>query len=187
MLIEVKVPQLSESVSEATLLAWHRKQGEYVQRDENLIDIETDKVVLELPAPQAGVLAKIVKGDGDTVVSNEVIATIDTDAKAPAVAKPAPVVSVVGRGPREPKAVEAKRSVEPIALPAARKLAAENKVDLSTVPGTGRGGRVTKQDVLAKLPQPAGETAPNSSALAPTPIPVDVERLPGDRPEQRVP
>ena len=185
MLIEVKVPQLSESVSEATLLAWHKKQGEYVQRDENLIDIETDKVVLELPAPQAGVLAKIVKGDGDTVVSNEVIATIDTDAKAPAAAKPAAVVSVVGREPKA--AAEAKRSVEPIALPAARKLAAENKVDLSTVPGTGRGGRVTKQDVLAKLPQPAGETAAKSPAPAPMPTPVPVERVPGDRPEQRVP
>ena len=84
MLVEVKVPQLSESVSEATLLAWHKKPGEYVQRDENLIDIETDKVVLELPAPEAGLLTKIVKGDGGTVVSNEVIATIDTDAKASA-------------------------------------------------------------------------------------------------------
>ena len=187
MLIEVKVPQLSESVSEATLLAWHKKPGEYVQRDENLIDIETDKVVLELPAPQAGVLAKIVKGDGDTVVSNEVIATIDTEAKAPAMAKPAPVVSVVGREPKAP--VEAKRSVEPIALPAARKLAAENRVDLSTVPGTGRGGRVTKQDVLAKLPQAAAESAPRSpaSASVPLPVPVEVERVPGDRPEQRVP
>src|SRR5262249_10830776 len=187
MLIEVKVPQLSESVSEATLLAWHKKQGEYVQRDENLIDIETDKVVLELPAPQACVLAKIVKGDGDTVVSNEVIATIDTDAKAPAVAKPAPLVSVVGREPKA--AVEAKRPTEPIALPAARKLAAENKVDLSSVPGTGRGGRVTKQDVLAKLPQPAGETAATRPAPAPVPppVPVEVDQVPGDRPEQRVP
>src|SRR5512134_1432483 len=82
MLIEVKVPVLSESVSEATLLTWHKKQGEYVQRDENLIDIETDKVVLELPAPDAGVLASIVKADGSTVASNEVIATIDTSAKA---------------------------------------------------------------------------------------------------------
>ena len=86
MLVEVKVPQLSESVSEATLLAWHKKPGEFVQRDENLIDIETDKVVLELPAPEAGVLTGIVKGDGGTVVSNEVIATIDTEAKAAAAA-----------------------------------------------------------------------------------------------------
>ena len=82
MLVEVKVPVLSESVAEATLLSWHKKQGEYVERNENLIDIETDKVVLELPAPVAGVLAKIVKGDGATVVSSEIIATIDTAATA---------------------------------------------------------------------------------------------------------
>ncbi len=84
MLVEVKVPALSESVAEATLLSWHKKQGEFVKRDENLIDIETDKVVLELPAPASGVLSKVIKGDGGTVASNEVIATIDTDAKAPA-------------------------------------------------------------------------------------------------------
>src|ERR1700751_1981156 len=102
MLIEVKVPQLSESVSEATLLAWHKKPGEYVQRDENLIDIETDKVVLELPAPQAGLLANIVKGDGGTVVSNEVIATIDTDAKAPAPGKGASAVAATPVN-KEPK------------------------------------------------------------------------------------
>jgi len=86
MLVEVKIPQLSESVSEATLLTWHKKAGDYVQRDENLIDIETDKVVLELPAPESGVLAKIAKGDGGTVTSNEVIATIDTEAKPAAAA-----------------------------------------------------------------------------------------------------
>ena len=82
MLIEVKIPQLSESVTEATLLSWHKKQGEFVKRDENLIDVETDKVVLELPAPESGVLSKVIKGDGSTVVSNEVIATIDTEGKA---------------------------------------------------------------------------------------------------------
>ena len=95
MLIEVKVPVLSESVAEATLLAWHKKEGEFVQRDENLIDIETDKVVLELPAPEAGVVARIMKGDGGTVVSGEVIATIDTAAKH-AAAAPAAVAG--GRG-----------------------------------------------------------------------------------------
>src|SRR5258706_8934425 len=84
MLVEVKVPALSEAVAEATLLSWHKKQGEFVKRDENLIDIETDKVVLELPAPVSGVLSKVIKGDGGTVASNEVIATIDTDARAPA-------------------------------------------------------------------------------------------------------
>src|SRR6185436_20442518 len=86
MLVEVKVPALSESVAEATLLSWHKKQGEFVKRDENLIDIETDKVVLELPAPDSGVLSKVIKGDGSTVLSNEVIATIDTEGKAVAAA-----------------------------------------------------------------------------------------------------
>src|SRR4249920_2409462 len=164
MLIEVKVPQLSESVSEATLLAWHKKPGEYVQRDENLIDIETDKVVLELPAPQAGLLTNIVKGDGGTVVSNEVIATIDTDAKAPALAKVAAAVAAtpVNKSLKPETRAQAKPTSEPIALPAARKLAAENKVDLSAVPGTGRGGRVTRDDVVAVLPRPGAEPVAKS-------------------------
>jgi 2-oxoglutarate dehydrogenase E2 component (dihydrolipoamide succinyltransferase) len=191
MLVEVKVPQLSESVSEATLLAWHKKPGEYVQRDENLIDIETDKVVLELPAPQAGVLTKIVKGDGGTVVSNEIIATIDTEAKAPALApskSAAAPVAVVGPEPKAEARAQPKSAAAPIALPAARKLAAENRVDLSAVPGTGRGGRVTKEDVIAKLPPPAAESAPKGPALAPVPVPspVDVKEVLRDRPEQRV-
>jgi len=93
MLIEIKVPQLSESVAEATLLAWHKKVGEAVRRDENLIDIETDKVVLELPAPADGVLSKIIKGDGGTVKAGEVIATIDTEGKASAAGES-------GAGPR---------------------------------------------------------------------------------------
>ncbi len=133
MLVEVKVPQLSESVSEATLLSWHKKQGEFVKRDENLIDIETDKVVLELPAPESGVLANIAKGDGATVGSNEVIATIDTEAKgkpaeagvAPAKAKSAEAPAA--KAPAATKTTEAnKQSSEPIALPAARKLAADH-------------------------------------------------------------
>src|SRR5437867_7966550 len=165
MLIEVKVPQLSESVSEATLLAWHKKPGEYVQRDENLIDIETDKVVLELPAPQAGLLTNIVKGDGGTVVSNEVIATIDTDAKAPAPGKVvAAVAAAVNKEPKPDVRTQPKPAVEPIVLPAARKLAAENKVDLSAVPGSGRAGRVTKEDVVAVLSRPSAEPAAKSVA-----------------------
>ncbi len=189
MLIEVKVPQLSESVSEATLLAWHKKPGEYVQRDENLIDIETDKVVLELPAPQAGVLTRIVKGDGGTVVSNEVIATIDTDAKAPAPGKVVAAVSVVGKaGPKPQALAQPKPAAEPIVLPAARKLAAENRVDLNAVPGTGRGGRVTKEDVVAKLTRPAAEPVARGLTPAPVPIPspIDVNQVLRDRPEQRV-
>ena len=188
MLIEVKVPQLSESVSEATLLAWHKKPGEYVQRDENLIDIETDKVVLELPAPQAGLLTNIVKGDGGTVVSNEVIATIDTDAKAPAPGKVAAVAAPVNKEPKAETRAQAKPASEPIALPAARKLAAENRVDLSAVPGTGRGGRVTKEDVVAVLPRPSAEPIAKSIAPAPVPVPtpIDVHQVLKDRPEQRV-
>jgi 2-oxoglutarate dehydrogenase E2 component (dihydrolipoamide succinyltransferase) len=188
MLIEVKVPQLSESVSEATLLAWHKKPGEYVQRDENLIDIETDKVVLELPAPQAGLLTNVVKGDGGTVVSNEVIATIDTDAKAPAPGKVAAVAAPVNKDPKAETRAQAKPASEPIALPAARKLAAENRVDLSAVPGTGRGGRVTKEDVVAVLPRPSAEPTVKSIAQVPVPIPtpIDVNQVLKDRPEQRV-
>ena len=188
MLIEVKVPQLSESVSEATLLAWHKKPGEYVQRDENLIDIETDKVVLELPAPQAGLLTSIVKGDGGTVVSNEVIATIDTDAKAPAPSKVAVTVASAAVSKAAEARPPSRPAAEPIALPAARKLAAENKVDLSAVPGTGRGGRVTKEDVLASLPRPSLEQVAKSPAQTPAPVPspVDVNQVQKDRPEQRV-
>jgi 2-oxoglutarate dehydrogenase E2 component (dihydrolipoamide succinyltransferase) len=111
MLVEVKVPQLSESVPEATLLAWHKKAGEYVERDQNLIDIETDKVVLEVPAPASGVLVKVVKGDGGTVVSNEVIATIDTEAKAeaaaaPAAAKPEPKTEAKAAPPKQAAATQ---------------------------------------------------------------------------------
>jgi 2-oxoglutarate dehydrogenase E2 component (dihydrolipoamide succinyltransferase) len=187
MLVDVKVPQLSESVSEATLLTWHKKPGEFVQRDENLIDIETDKVVLELPAPESGVLKAIVKGDGGTVTSNEVIATIDTEAKAaaapaaqarPAAAeKPAPAARPA---PAPLAAAAAPRVPEPVAMPAARKLAAEKGIELTAIEGTGRGGRITKEDVAAQ----AGRPAPKPTLVPP---PVDVGRVLGDRPEQRVP
>jgi 2-oxoglutarate dehydrogenase E2 component (dihydrolipoamide succinyltransferase) len=185
MLIEIKVPQLSESVAEATLLAWHKKVGEAVKRDENLIDIETDKVVLELPAPADGVLAKIVKGDGGTVKAGEVIATLDTDGKAasdvvPAKAGTQPVASAAP----SPKPVA---SAAP-AMPAARKLAEEKGIDTATVQGSGRGGRVTKGDVLDQAAK--GPTAPPPAAkpsLPLPPAPVSVERILENRPEQRVP
>jgi 2-oxoglutarate dehydrogenase E2 component (dihydrolipoamide succinyltransferase) len=187
MLIEVKVPALSESVAEATLLSWHKKQGEFVNRDENLIDIETDKVVLELPAPEAGVLTKILKGDGGTVVSNEVIAQIDTEAKAAAAPaatgtdKPRPEAKAPAAAPKAVTAVETQRtSGDVIAMPAAKKIAADNNVDLAQVAGTGRGGRVTKPDVVAHV---AGGARP----AAQLPDPVDVDSLMGDRPEKRVP
>jgi len=180
MLIEVKVPQLSESVSEATLLAWHKKEGEQVKRDENLIDIETDKVVLELPAPADGVLSKIVKGDGGTVKAGEVIATIDTDGKV--AAAPAPAKAEAKPAPAAP-APTAKPAAPPAAMPAARKLAEEKGIDTAAVAGTGKGGRVTKADVID---QPA--KAPEARAPLPQPpAPVSVDQILSGRPEQRVP
>lgn len=159
MLVEVKVPQLSESVAEATLLSWHKKTGEYVKRDENLVDIETDKVVLETPAPEAGVLVKIVKGDGSTVTSSELIAQIDTEGKpqaaAPAAAAPA----------KAALKAEAKSTAAP-AMPAAQKLAAERNLDTTAISGTGRGGRVTKGDVLDAL-QSGGQPQARTPAAAP--------------------
>jgi 2-oxoglutarate dehydrogenase E2 component (dihydrolipoamide succinyltransferase) len=184
MLVDVKVPQLSESVAEATLVSWHKKTGEYVKRDENLVDIETDKVVLETPAPQAGVLVKIVKADGGLVTSNEIIATIDTDAKpeagaaAPAVAAPAATAA--------PAAAKAPAAGAP-AMPAAQKLAAEKNIDTGALSGTGRGGRVTKGDVL-QAAEGGGAKLPASAAAAPSRVmpTVDLGDL-GERPEQRVP
>ncbi|MDK2125537.1 2-oxoglutarate dehydrogenase complex dihydrolipoyllysine-residue succinyltransferase [Parachitinimonas caeni] len=194
MLIEVKVPQLPESVSEATLLAWKKKVGEYVERDENLIDLETDKVVLELPAPQAGVLASIVKTDGTTVVSGELIATIDTAAKAGDKPAAAPAEAAKpASAPEAPKAaaVTATAAAGAAVMPAAKKMAAELNVDASQVAGSGRGGRVLKEDIVAAASKPAAPAAPaavsGSSSLASIPSPVDVNALLADRPEQRVP
>jgi 2-oxoglutarate dehydrogenase E2 component (dihydrolipoamide succinyltransferase) len=184
MLVEVKVPALSESVAEATLLSWHKKQGEFVKRDENLIDIETDKVVLELPAPESGVLTKIVKGDGGTVVSNEIIATIDTEARAASgtsAAVPAAAPSAA-RPAQKPAAVPASKGDSPPAMPAAKKIAADNNLDTGQIDGTGRGGRVLKEDVLNKLAAPAATAKPS----APMPSPVNIDQILGDRPEQRV-
>jgi 2-oxoglutarate dehydrogenase E2 component (dihydrolipoamide succinyltransferase) len=184
MLIQVKVPALSESVAEATLLSWHKKQGDYVKRDENLIDIETDKVVLELPAPNSGVLKKIVKGDGGTVVANEVIAEIDTDATghaaetAPAVAKSAKKAS--------PKAALAGQAENVLIMPAARKIAADKGIDVDRVQGTGRGGRVTKEDVLAVTAATPPAPQPQAAAVPVAPQ-LNVDNTFGDRVEQRVP
>ena len=184
MLIEVKVPQLSESVAEATLLSWHKKLGEFVKRDENLIDIETDKVVLELPAPDSGVLSKVIKGDGSTVVGNEIIATIDTDGKAVAGAAAsatttaaAPIAKAPGKPASAP--VTFAKAESPAVMPSARKIAADNNLDTSQISGSGRGGRVTKEDVVVKLQAPR--------PTAPLPSPVNVDQILGDRPEQRVP
>ena len=159
--VEVKVPQLSESVAEATLLEWKKKVGDVVARDEVLVEIETDKVVLEVPAPEAGVISQIARPDGSTVVSDELIATIDTAARTgaqapatlpatpPAVA--APVAAPLAAG--NPASAQASRGAG-IAMPAAAKLLAEHNLSAAQVPGSGRDGRVTKADVLSAVAQP---------------------------------
>ena len=185
MLIEVKVPQLSESVAEATLLAWHKKVGEVVKRDENLIDIETDKVVLELPAPADGVLSKIVKADGGTVKAGEVIATIDTDGKASTAAAVPAAKAAPAPAPAPAPAAKPAASGAP-AMPSARKLAEEKGIDTAAISGSGKGGRVTKADVIdqsAKAPA-APEARPS---LPQPPAPVNVDPILSGRPEQRVP
>jgi len=208
MRIEVKVPQLPESVAEATLVNWHKKPGEAVKRDENLIDIETDKVVLELPAPGDGVLAEITRPDGSTVTSNDVIAVIETNGKATAEpAKPAAAAE-----PGKPAATatpatsDSAQATSPApaaktgdgagALPAARKLMADENVDPATVTGTGRGGRVTKGDVVAAIgargeapapTQPAARPAARAPTAAKAPVVAPPRAAQGARPEQRVP
>src|SRR5215472_4302459 len=173
MQVEVKVPQLSESVSEATLVAWRKKAGEPVKRDENLIDIETDKVVLELPSPVDGVLVSILKGDKGTVVAGEVIAKIDTEGKASAApSAPAPVQE-------KPSQEKSKPSAAPAVMPAAAKLAANKGVDTSQIQGTGRDGRVTKGDVLSQSEKPSIQ----KTALQQPPAPVSVDKLLSGRPE----
>jgi 2-oxoglutarate dehydrogenase E2 component (dihydrolipoamide succinyltransferase) len=201
-LVEVKVPQLSESVAEATLLQWKKKPGEAVAQDEILIEIETDKVVLEVPAPAAGVIAEQVVASGGTVVSDQLIARIDTEAKAGAAAAPAGVPA-----PAPSAAAPAGNVGRPgVAMPAAAKLMADHGLSSGSVPGTGRDGRVTKGDVLGALAAPtpapasvsaataapavaaATVTAPAASAVRPLPAvaaPLSVNL--GDRPEQRVP
>jgi len=235
MLVEVKVPLLSESVSEATLLSWKKKEGEHVERDENLIEIETDKVVLELPSPATGVLAKVIKGDGATVTSGEVIASIDTGAATGAAApgaEPAPAASAPTVEPEKPAKPEPKAKPEPVpepepeaqrkpgeeakpalkpetppaaaaptpaVMPAARSAAAKSDLEageIGSIKGTGRGGRVTKEDVSAYVehkaappvppvppapsPQPAPSVPPVSAKPVSPPVPA------GERPERRV-
>jgi 2-oxoglutarate dehydrogenase E2 component (dihydrolipoamide succinyltransferase) len=215
MPVEVKVPVLSESIAEATLLSWHKKEGEHVERDENLVDIETDKVVLELPAPIAGVLIKINKGDGATVTSGEIIALLDSEAKtavsptaSPAPAPDAPAAPEVAPGPPEvPNAQPSAASTpaptpsltSPAAsatlMPAARRMAVQANLEaaeISGIKGSGRDGRITKEDVAAHMeskhsPSPANAApeasavsaaSPEATAAAPAPAP--------SRPEKRV-
>ena len=164
MIIDVKVPMLSESVSEGTLLEWKKKVGEAVARDEILIDIETDKVVLEVPSPQAGVLVEIVAQDGETVVADQVLARIDTAATAAA--------EVPAAAPAEAAPAAAPAAAQNnAAMPAAAKLAAETGVDVNALQGSGRDGRVLKEDVQNAAAKPAAAAAPAAGA----------------RPEERVP
>jgi len=198
MQVEVKVPQLSESVSEATLVAWRKKPGEAVKRDENLIDIETDKVVLELPAPADGVLAKIVKADGESVASGDLIAVIDTEAKPTVTA--APVAAKQAEAPRAPAAAAAPaRAAAPTgkaASPSAAKIAAEKNVDTSWLQGSGRDGRVTKGDVLAAPVSPVVPAQAGTQAASAVPAKAGTQLdsrlrgndvMSGSRTEQRVP
>jgi 2-oxoglutarate dehydrogenase E2 component (dihydrolipoamide succinyltransferase) len=176
MIVEVKVPQLSESVAEATLLDWRKKEGEPVKRDENLIDIETDKVVLELPAPADGVLTRIIKKNRDSVSSGEVIAQIDTEAKASAAPSQA----------QEKKPALEKAKTAPPVMPAAQKIAADKGIDPTKIAGTGRDGRVTKGDVLSQTSERSPVQSAKPALQQPAP-PINFEQLLAGRPEQRVP
>ncbi len=193
MRVEVKSPTLPESVAEATLLSWHKQAGESVARDENLVDIETEKVVLEVPAPQDGVLQEVLKRDGDVVGSDEPIAIIETEAATTSVSQQSPATA-----PKERPAEEAKSETidsEVPLSPAVRRLIAENDLDPARIPASGKGGRLVKEDVLnflreqgsslpetqlkTDIPAPASAPAP---AAAPKPRPVE-----GEGPQRRVP
>ncbi len=190
MSIEVKVPVLPESVSDATIAAWHKQPGEAVRRDENLVDLETDKVVLEVPAPADGVLKEIRHKTGDTVNSQDVIAVLEEGAapQAPETKKEAPVpekatapAAKTGLGTRDPRLGRAAADTEKLS-PAAARLATEEKIDTSQVQGTGRGGQVTKEDLVNF--QRGSKPSPESRVPSP-----DHSRspVPGPRPEERVP
>ena len=197
-IVEVKVPQLSESVAEATLLQWRKKPGEPVELDEILVEIETDKVVLEVPAPAAGVMAQLVKNDGESCTSDEVIARIDTEAQAavsPLEIKPVAVAAAAAPAAASAQASGASKS--DVAMPSAAKLMADHQLGAGSVAGTGKDGRVTKGDVLGVLE--GGAKAPPKAAPATTPgaapaprvlpavaAPMSLGNL-GERPEQRVP
>jgi len=205
-IVEVKVPQLSESVTEATLLQWKKRPGEAVALDEILVEIETDKVVLEVPAPSAGVLAELVKNDGESCVAEEVIAKIDSEGVAALKSSDAKPASAPPAAPAPAPAPSAPAAAAPapsgkaggVAMPAAAKLLADNQLTKDAVAGTGKDGRITKGDVLATLE--AGAAPAVRPPAAPTSVPTLVAAKPslptvapppsagyGDRPEQRVP
>ena len=196
-IVEVKVPVFSESVSEGTMLQWKKKPGEAVTQDETLIEIETDKVVLEVPAPASGVLAEVVAADGEIVASEQLIARIDTEAKAgaaaPAAAAAAPAAAPQAAAAAQPAAAAAAASSN-IASPSANKLMAEKGLSADQVAGTGRDGRITKGDVLGAgapaAPKAAPAAAPARAAKPSLPdvkAPASAESWLNNRPEQRVP
>ncbi|NNA68064.1 2-oxoglutarate dehydrogenase complex dihydrolipoyllysine-residue succinyltransferase [Pseudomonas gessardii] len=180
MAIEIKTPTFPESVADGTVATWHKKPGEAVKRDELIVDIETDKVVLEVLATADGVVGEIIKNEGDTVLSDEVLGTIvEGGAAAPVPAPAAPAASA-------PAATPAADAQDPIAAPAARQLAEENGINLASIKGTGKDGRVTKEDVVAAI-----ETKKNAPAAAPAKAAAPAAAAPvfaaGDRTEKRVP
>ncbi|MFT0869450.1 2-oxoglutarate dehydrogenase complex dihydrolipoyllysine-residue succinyltransferase [Pseudomonas sp. CAM1A] len=182
MAIEIKAPTFPESVADGTVATWHKQPGDAVKRDELIVDIETDKVVLEVLATADGVLGAIVKGEGDTVLSDEVLGSIVEGGGAAA----APAAAPAAAAPAAAAAADAGED-DPVAAPAARKLAEENGIDLATVAGTGKGGRITKEDVVAavanKKSAPAAAPAAKPAAAAAAPVVVAA----GDRTEKRVP
>jgi 2-oxoglutarate dehydrogenase E2 component (dihydrolipoamide succinyltransferase) len=181
MAIEIKAPTFPESVADGTVATWHKKPGEAVKRDELLVDIETDKVVLEVVAPADGVLAEVVKNEGDTVLSEEVIARIEEGATAAAPAAQPAAASAPAAAPAAAGSDE-----DPILAPAARKIAEENGIDPATLVGTGKGGRVTKEDAVAAVEaKKSGASAPAAKPAAATAAPVVTAA--GDRTEKRVP
>ena len=191
-IVEVKVPQFSESVSEGTMIAWKKKPGEAVTQDETLIEIETDKVVLEVPAPASGVMAEIVVADGEIVTSEQVIAKIDTEGKAsaaaPAAAAAAPAAAAPAAAPAA-AAATATATAGATASPAANKLMAEKNLSAEQVAGTGRDGRITKGDVLGTSAKAPAAPAPRASkpALPDVKAPASADNWLNNRPEQRVP
>lgn len=186
-IVEVKVPELSESVSEASLIEWKKKVGEPVKADEILIEIETDKIVLEISSPADGVLSSIERPNGASVLSDQLIATVDTEAVASAPKEEAPKAEEAA--PVRPAAQTAAAPKAPTVMPAAEKLMANSGIDAAAVAGTGLGGRITKQDVLSMLKTPAPAVKPEVKPAAKPAAAPRAELSPafGDRPEQRVP
>ncbi|WP_288439892.1 2-oxoglutarate dehydrogenase complex dihydrolipoyllysine-residue succinyltransferase [uncultured Pseudomonas sp.] len=180
MAIEIKAPTFPESVADGTVATWHKQPGDAVKRDELIVDIETDKVVLEVLATADGVLGAIVKGEGDTVLSDEVLGSIVEGGAAAAAPAAAPAAAAAAA----PAAADAGED-DPIAAPAARKLAEENGIDLAAVAGTGKGGRITKEDVVAAVANKKSAPAPAAKPAAAAAAPVVVAA--GDRTEKRVP